>query len=358
MNPASRLAGAGRPALLLALGVLALALHPAVARPLRVAYTHSFVCVPLGIAEMQGFWQEAGLQVELRGYQTSVEVVSALRSAEVDLAFDQIATWVDEAEAGTPLVILGETDWSLGGDKLLLRDGADLRNLRGRPIAVCLRGSGQMLFLREALNRANLSLSEFPLAEVPEQEKALQLFAEGKLHAVVCNDPWASRLERSGAHTLATTADIPGIAPEGFAARRGQVDDATLQRFFAVWFRAVAFLHDPANAGVVAETASVYSFAGSETITAADVERYARTMPVHDAATSLRQNDLESGNVRQLIQRLRVLLRLQGRQVTESDLAAHFHLEPVRATARSTADAGTIAAGAGTSRSSPLVTDR
>jgi NitT/TauT family transport system substrate-binding protein len=300
------------------------------ARPLRVAYTHSFACVPLGIAEDKNYWADAGLQVELRGYQTSIEVVSALKSGEADMGYDMLGTWIDVAMSGAPISIVGETDWSNGGDKLLLRKTARLADLKGKPIAVCVRGSAVMLFLREALARESLSVPDFLFIEIPEQEKGLQLFGEGKLHAIVSNEPWAARIADAGAVTISTTADFPGIAPEGFAARHEQVDDGTLKQFFKVWFRAVDFLHDPVNAKAVAETASIYAFAGTEVVTANDVLSYAKSTPVHDAAASLKQNDLDKGNSRLLIQRLRVLMRLQGKQVSEPELVKFFHLDPLR----------------------------
>jgi NitT/TauT family transport system substrate-binding protein len=329
--PSSPGRASGRSSCLLVLSALFLsAWGIAQARPLRVAYTHSFACVPLGIAEDKNYWADAGLQVELRGYQTSLEVVSALKSGEADMGYDMLGTWIDVAMSGTAISIVGETDWSNGGDKLLLRKTTHLTDVKGKPIAVCVRGSAVMLFLREALARESLSVPDFLFIEVPEQEKSLQLFGEGKLHAVVSNEPWAARIVDAGAVTIATTADFPGIAPEGFVARREQVDDATLKRFFTAWFRAVAFLHDPANANAVAETASIYAFAGTEAITAADVQSYAKSTPVHDATASLKQNDLEKGNSRLLIQRLRVLMRLQGKQVSEPELVKFFHLEPLR----------------------------
>jgi NitT/TauT family transport system substrate-binding protein len=300
------------------------------ARPLRVAYTHWFACVPLGIAEDRQFWKEAGLQVELRGYQTSQEVIAALSDGEVDIGYDQLATWMDVALKKVPIVVVAETDWSIGGDKLLLRRGRTLTQQKGHPIAVYLRGSALMMFLRESLAREQLAIADFPIVEVPEQEKGLELFTQGKVDAVVTNEPWASRIEAAGATIVATTADFPGVNSEGFAARAGAVDDATLQKFFTAWFRAVAFLHDPANAEQVANVASIYAFAGTEAITAADVANYARITPVHDTTVALRENDLVSGNVKQVIQRFSVLRRLQGQPIAEAALANYFHLTPVR----------------------------
>lgn len=319
LNPAIALA------VVLVAGVASLA-----ARPLRIAYTHAFPCVPLGIAEHHRYWADAGLAVQLRGYQTSVEVVAALQEGEVDLAYDMIATWLDLALQGAPIAIAGETDWSHGGDKLLLREGMKLAALKGQPIAVPLRGAALMLFLRESLARQGLSVPDFPLVEVPEQEKALQLFRDGRVHAIVSNEPWAARIAQAGATTIATTAEFPGISPQGFAFRRGEVDEEAMRKFFSVWFRAVTFLHDPANRSAVAEVASIYAFAGTENLTADDVAAFARTTPVHDAATALRQNDLVDGNARQLLRRFLVLSRLQGRHASEADIAKCFALEAIR----------------------------
>lgn len=302
-------------------------------RPLRIAYTHYYACVPLGIAEDQQYWRDAGLQVELRGYQTSQEVIAAVTAGEVDVGYDRLATWVDVALKGTPITILGETDWSHGGDKLLIREGRSLAQLKGRPIAVYLRGSALMLFLREALAKEQLTLAEFPVIEVPEQEKALELFRDGKVDVVVINEPWASRVAAAGARTVATTADFPGVSPEGFAARAGALDEAKARQFFTAWFQAVAFLRDPTKAEQVANIASVYAFAGTEAITAADVAHYARITPVHDRGGALRENDLSSGNLKQLINRVSVLRRLQGQPVPEATIAAHFQVDALRAVA-------------------------
>jgi NitT/TauT family transport system substrate-binding protein len=302
-------------------------------RPLRVAYTHWFACVPLGIADDKQYWRDVGLQVQLRGYQTSQEVIEALTNGEVDVAYDMLATWVDVGLRGVPISIVAETDWSNGGDKLLVRNGVSLADHKGRPIAVYLRGSALMLFLREGLAREKLGVPDFPIIEVPEQEKGLELFSAGKVDAIVTNEPWASRVEQAGARTLATTADFPGVSPEGFAVRAGQVDEATLQQFFSAWFRAVGFLHDPANAEAVAKIASIYAFAGTEAITPADVALYARITPIHDPAGALKENDLEQGNVGSLIQRLGVLRRLQGKPVSEKVIQQMFSLAAVRVAA-------------------------
>lgn len=315
-------------------------------RPLRVAYTHWFACVPLGIADDQQYWHDAGIDVQLRGYQTSQEVIAAISAGEVDIGYDMLATWVDVAQHGAPIAIVAETDWSNGGDKLLVRNGVTLAQQKSRLIAVNLRSSATMLFLREALAREHLGIADFRIIEVPEQEKSLELFKEGKVDTVVTNEPWASRIAAAGGKIVATTADFPGVAPEGFAVRVGQVEDEKLQSFFKAWFRAVAFMHDPRHAAEVANIASIYAFAGTEAITPADVANYAKITPIHDAATALRNNDLDHGNVRELIQRFTVLRRLQGAPVAATSLDNLFYLTPLRTVAASIASTATVATSA------------
>lgn len=334
MSPRAALTPASPPAsfsrLLVLLSALTFGVGGIAARPLRIAYTACFPCVPLGIAEERKLWRAAGLPVELRGYDTSQEAIAALKAGDVDLAYDFIATWLEAAVSGSSVVVVAETDWSNGGDKLLLRQGSKLADLKGKPIAVPKRGSALLIFLREALAREGLGVPDFPIIEVPERDKAQQLFAEGKIDVIISSEPWASRIEKAGARTIATTADFPGISPEGFAIRRDAVDDATLKTFFKVWYEAVAFLHQPANHAKVADIASIYAFAGAEAITAGDVAMYAKATPVHDPARALQHNDVEQGNARQLLQRFAVLMRLQGRRITDADLTKHFHLTPLR----------------------------
>ncbi|HVU34951.1 MAG TPA: hypothetical protein VHE61_16070 [Opitutaceae bacterium] len=83
------------------------------------------------------------MQIQLRGHQTSQEVIAALKDGEVDIGYDMLATWVEVGLNGAPITVVAETDWSNGGDKLLSRNGLTLAREKGHPVAVYFRGNGR-----------------------------------------------------------------------------------------------------------------------------------------------------------------------------------------------------------------------
>ena len=305
-----------------------------------MAYSYWFACVPLHIAEAHGFWKKRGLDVTVTTFATGQEVNAAIKAGEIDLGYDMIGTWFDLAQQGVPIVIVGETDWSNGGDKFLIRTGKDLASLKGQPVVIYQKSSALLLFLREALKREKMAISDFKIVEMSEDEKMKAAFAEGRVHLAMSYDPIAQQIVESGATVVATTADFPGVMPEGFVARREYISaggDAKLEKFFAGWFEAVRYLRDPANRAEVAKIASEKTFAGTEKITEENVVTYEKTMPVHSAALALKRNDVAAQTTDEFMAAIQVLWHQQGRAMTELPLTDYFHLGPIRAAA--TADA-------------------
>lgn len=304
--------------------------------PLRVAYSYWFAASPLHIAETKGFWKKRGLEVEIKTFATGQEVDAAMKNGEIEIGYDMIGTWFDFAQQGQPIVILGETDWSNGGDKLLIRKDHELKDLKGQPLVIYQRSSALMLFLREALRREKFAISDFKIVEISDDTKMKEMFAENRINLVMSYDPIAQQVADMGANVVATTADFPGVMPEGFAARRDLLTpegEAQMEKFFAGWFEAVRFLHDPANRAEAAKIASEKTFAGTEKITEENVVTYEKTTPVHDSALSLKRNDLAAQSVEEFMTSIKVLWHQQGRAQTESPLTEFFHLGPIRAAA-------------------------
>jgi len=290
-----------------------------VSAPLRVAYSYWFACVPLHIAESHGFWTKRGLEVQITSFDTGLKVDAALKRGEIDLGYDMLGAWFDLIQDGAPIMLVGETDWSNGGDKLLIRTGKNLGDLRGQPLVVYQNGSAVKLFLREALKRAKIPIGDFKLVEISDDAKMKDDFAKGRINLVASYDPIAQEVIAMGAKVLATTEEFPGIMPEGFAVTRGFLTpqgDADLEKFFAGWFEAVRYLHDPANRAEIAKLASEKTFAGTEKISEEDVVTNAKTQPVHLSDFSLQRNDLAAKSAGEFITSIRVLWLQQGRPMT------------------------------------------
>src|ERR1051325_4869485 len=71
---------------------------------------------PLNVADAKGFWKEQGLNVVVDNFQVNSELNDSLQSGGIDFALDMIGSWVDLRLQGKPITVIGETDWSNGGD--------------------------------------------------------------------------------------------------------------------------------------------------------------------------------------------------------------------------------------------------
>lgn len=299
-----------------AVGLSAVCFSTSQAAPkIRVGFSYWLPNVPLDIAEAKGWWQEAGLDVEILRYESTQEVTQELKSGALDIATDMIGTWIDVVNRGADLVILGETDWSHGGDKILLQKDANLAALKGSPIAVYIRNLAVQVFLGEYLRSQNLALADYQVVEVPDEPKATDLFLSGKIKAMVYYEPLVGTLqEKTGATVVATTADFAGVMPEGFAARRDFIRDLPreqLVQFFRVWFRGVAYAADPANAGEVAKIATEKTLNNTDTLDATSLGEELAKVPIHAADRAAKENGAD-GNLARYVKRAFLDLQRSG----------------------------------------------
>ncbi len=307
------------------------------AKPLKVVYSYWFAVVPLQIAEREGFWAKRGLEVEVKGFATGQEVEAALATGACDVGYDMLGSLLDLAQKGAPILVVGETDWSHGGDKLLVRAGHTLAEYKGQPLVIYQRSSGPLLFLRAALKREKLVMGDFKIVEIAEDEKAKAAFADGRVNVILSYDPIAQQITMAGATAVASTADFPGVMPEGFGARRELATpegDAQLEKFFAGWFEAVRYLQDPAHREDVARIASERTFAGTQAITPDDVIAYEKTTPVHSSAKAIKRNNLKADSVGDFIASIQVLWHQQGLPPAKVPMSETYHLGPIQAAAR------------------------
>ncbi|BET65522.1 hypothetical protein ASA1KI_04400 [Opitutales bacterium ASA1] len=312
--------------------LLVCAVASAEARPLKVGFSYWFPCVPLAIAEDRGYWRDAGLEVEIVPFAASSELAAAMAAGEIDVGYEMLGTWADAIAGGAPYLILGETDWSSGGDKLLLAADKKLEDLRGSALGVYFDSPSVTFFLRAICRDKGIAMSNFRIEEIEDNEAMAAAFASGRLSAVITYDPYASQLEAAGAVAVATTADYPGVMPEGWAMRRealASFGDEPVRMFFEGWFRAVEFLHDPANAETVAALATEKTFGGTETIAVEDVAALQSTAPVHDADKAWKRNAVVGSGVWSFARQFSGFLRQSKQVPVEFKLEEYLHVQPL-----------------------------
>jgi len=277
----------------LALFMLLILAVPAFAKEYKVGMIHWIACSPLNVADVKGFWKEQGLDVQVVNFGSNQELNAALENKRIDVAQDMVGSWVGLSMAGVPLAILGETDWSHGGDKIIAKNGLDLTKLKGQTVGIYLEQPSVTFFLGKYLQANALKLSEVKTVEV-EPEAMTDNFIAGRMQLIVNYDPQALRAVKDGdGKVVATSATYPGVIPEGFVARSDvlkDIDPADLTKFFKGWIKAVAWSKDPANWAEYAKILNAKTFEGEKPYPEAELKEMLASVAVHDRQQQLERN--------------------------------------------------------------------
>ena len=283
---------------------------------IRVGYSYWLPNVPMDVAEAHGWFKEENLEVSFTRTETSQAVIAGLKNGELDLATDMIGSWIECANQGADIFILGEVNWSHGGDKILVRDGADIATMQPKRLGVYMNNLAVSQFLNAYLSSRGLVGADYTLVEVADGPKMQEMFGEGKLRAVVTCEPDAGDMvEKHAGKVVATTADYPGVMPEGFAARGAfvrEIPKESLEAFFRVWFRSVAYVADPANAAEVAKIASESTLGGTDTYTVETLTEELAQVPLHTPKQAIVTNT-KGGNLQTYFNRCLGFLIKAGR---------------------------------------------
>ena len=89
---------------------------------------------PLQAAEVKGFWTELGIKVQPVTYNDPTLVLEAVRDNRVDFAMDMVGSIASLYMNGEPAVIIAETNWSHGGDKIIVKKPTSYCRIQGRAV--------------------------------------------------------------------------------------------------------------------------------------------------------------------------------------------------------------------------------
>ena len=160
-------------------------------RTYRIATVAWMGWSPLHVACENGYWTRQGIKVQVVDYDDPTVILEAMKAGMIDFAMDMVGSLVGVYLKGVPLVVLAETDWSHGGDKILVRSDTDLHALVGQPVGVFLNLPSSLFFLDQYLKEQKLRLDQFRIVEIRAQDLAAQ-FAAGRIKAMVLYEPWAA----------------------------------------------------------------------------------------------------------------------------------------------------------------------
>lgn len=225
------------------------------ARPkVRVGMLHWAAYAPINVADKMGFWAEEGVDVEVINVTSNQELNDNLATGRIDIALDMIGSWVGIHISGVKLKVIGETDWSFGGDQVIAKKDLPKtkESLSAKPVLVYLNQPSVNFFLGKYLETLDppLKLSDIEIAEIPTADMAPR-FLDGTYDLAINYFPQSKPMLDSGADELATsrTAGYQGVIPEGFVGRAEVIDNIpkeTLVKVLKGWYKAVNWVYtDP-----------------------------------------------------------------------------------------------------------------
>lgn len=178
------------------------------ATTIRISYQPILIAAPLLIAKDKGYFERAGVNVELVELWQSSETLAAFASGSLDAAaggfgpaqMNAVARGLDvrmvvplhseRPPVATPLVVSKQL-WDSGA----VRSVADLR---GRSVGLNSRGSAIEYWLWAALATGGLTPNDVNLVVLPFPDAAAAL-ANGALDASLLGEPVVTRAEQDGA---------------------------------------------------------------------------------------------------------------------------------------------------------------
>lgn len=180
---------------------------------------------PLWVARGEGYFEEAGLDVEWIRFTSAIAQITALQGGQIQLG-----------QGGPGAYLIGrlngaDVSWLSGFfdfnplEALILRpesDVQDVAGLKGKKIAARIGTDGHFM-LSTALSRAGLSIADVEMInlEAPNQVAAMKA---GEIDAAYTWDPFVGQMVGFGARVLMRNTDLGlGIALGGWAANSSWV---------------------------------------------------------------------------------------------------------------------------------------
>lgn len=161
------------------------------------------------IAKEQGYFEKAGLSVELKPFSNPGDTLPALVSGKLDAALTTLQNLaLLNAKADANLVATYLIDSSNGADAIVAKKGIkSVAQLKGKKVGATIGEVNHMLLLA-GLEKAGLKESDITLTNMSADD-AGAAFVAGNLDAAVTWEPWVTKATSSGGKVIFSSAKIP-----------------------------------------------------------------------------------------------------------------------------------------------------
>ena len=296
---------------------------------LKVGYSAWPGWFPLAVAEKEGIFEQAGVDVELTYFADYISSLDALVAGSIDVNTQTLNDTIFGVAAGSAQRIFLTNDNSTGNDAIIC-DAAitKVEDLKGKAIAA-EPGVVDHFLLLQGLKDAGMTQDDIEFSGLAT-DAAAAAFAGGQFDCVGVFAPFTTQaLARAGSHVLFSSKDHPGTISDHFVATAKVADEhpEALQKLVDAWYLTLAWIadHPDEATATMAEQAAV---------SPADYEAYAEGTTIFDAAQALDSFGDRAGDptsLPEMARRINPFLVEAGLTKQEADLSGLFMPELTQA---------------------------
>lgn len=214
------------------------------AAPLRLGFSAWPGWFPWQVAEEKGLFAAAGLDVDLKYFESYTDSLNALKAGQLDANSQTLGDTISSLSSGAEQVVTLVNDNSTGNDQIIVAPGINsVADLKGKTVGV-EEGTVDHFLLLLGLEKAGLKQSDIVFKNLLT-DAAVAAFAAGQLDAVGAFAPFTTTaLEREGSKALFTSADYPGAIPDHvvFDKKFVEARPDDVQKLTDVWFDTLAYI--------------------------------------------------------------------------------------------------------------------
>lgn len=196
-------------------------------------------------------------EYRMEEYETCLRWFGA---GNIDITFMTLYDYISIQPTKVPTVILGVTDYSSGGDKLIVRKSIKNPNdLRNKKILLPTNTISLWL-LHNYLEPHGLSIDDVVPVDQNETLAAHQFKEHPSFSAVVGWNPFIKQALNADSYVAATSADFPGVIYDLVVAKKSFVDENPdlVDAFLSDYYRSIH------NEDIINETAQTLSVTAGE----------------------------------------------------------------------------------------------
>jgi NitT/TauT family transport system substrate-binding protein len=229
--------------------------------PIRLGYSAWPGWFPLRVAEEQGLFEQAGVEVELVWFDDYLASLTALSAGELDGNTQTLNDTLVGVSAGDEQVAVVVNDNSAGNDAIIVDESIDtIEDLAGKTIGA-EPGVVDHFLLLQGLDSVGLAEDDVDFQGLPTADAAAA-FSSGQFDAVGVFAPFTLQaLERPGSKVLFDSADFPGSIPDFIVLDRSLVEDRPedVQKLVDAWYLTLDWIEENPDEAVaiMAEQAGV-----------------------------------------------------------------------------------------------------